>query len=100
MKIEMSCTTNVRVLTKSANEWNMNDRHGISYKVGIRSGDDIDKVKVTKDLYDQLQVDHDYLLVGSLNISNGNTNFMFDSVRLDATTGKSPDQAMFNKPAK
>lgn len=92
MKVAMSCTANVRVLTKSQNEWSMNDRHGISYKVGIRSGDDIDKIKVTKELYDQLLVDHDYLLTGDLTISNGNTSFMFDAIRLDATTGKSPDK--------
>lgn len=91
MKVIMSCTSNVRVLSKSANDWEMNGRKGVSYKVGIRSGDDIDKVKVSRELYEQLELDHDYLLVGSLNISNGNTGFMFESIRLDATTGKSPD---------
>lgn len=93
MKVTMRNTVNVRVLTKSANEWHMNDRNGTSYKVGIRSGDDIDKIKVTKELYDQLEVDHDYLLAGVLTISNGNTSFMFDSVSLDSTTGKSPAPA-------
>lgn len=93
MKITMRNTANVTVLTKSANEWSMNDRHGVSYKVGVRSGDDIDKVKVTKELYDQLWVDHDYLLAGTLTVSNGNTSFMFDSISLDSTTGKSPTLA-------
>ena len=83
MKVTMRTTTNVRVLSKSANEWNMNGRNGITYKIGIRCGEDIDKVKVTPELYGELQIDHDYMLVGTLTVSNGNTSFMFDTVDFD-----------------
>lgn len=85
MKVTVTTTAQVRVLSKSVNEWNMNGRNGVTYKVGIRCGEDIDKVKVTPELYGSLQVDHDYMLGGTLTVSNGNTSFMFDTVDLNVS---------------
>ena len=78
MKVVVTTLEKVRVLSKTANEWNMDGRRGTTYKVGIRSDGDIDKIKVTPELYDRLEVDKDYLLEGTLTVSNGNTSFIFD----------------------
>ena len=83
MKIAMRTMERVRVLSKSSTDWDMNGRKGTTYKVGVRSGDDIDKVKVSPELFGQLEVDHDYMLIGSLNVSNGNTSFLFEFKELD-----------------
>lgn len=80
MKVVVTTLEKVRVLSKSTNEWRLdNGRTGVTYKVGIRSEGDIDKIKVTPELYGQLEVDKDYLLEGTLTVSNGNTSFIFDS---------------------
>ncbi len=83
MKITMRTTQRVRVLSKSVSDWEMNGRKGTTYKVGVRCDEDIDKVKVSPKLYDQLEVDHDYMLVGTLTVANGNTSFLFESKELD-----------------
>lgn len=80
MKIAMTTGKKVRVLSKSENPWNMDGRSGITYKVGIRVNGDIEKVKVSPELYAQLNIDQDYLIAGTLDVSGNNTRFLFDTL--------------------
>ena len=80
MKISMTTEKKVRVLSKSANQWNMDGRSGVTYKVGIRVDGDIEKVKVSPELYARLDIDQDYLIAGTLDVSGNNTRFLFDTL--------------------
>lgn len=88
MKIAMTTGMKVRVLSKSENPWNMGDRSGISYRVGIRCDGDIEKVKTTPELYARLEIDKDYILAGVLNVSGNNTSFLFDTIIPESGSNK------------
>lgn len=80
MKLVLNSIEKVCVLTKSETPWEMNGRKGISYRVGIRANGDIEKIKVSEDLYKLLEIDKNYQLSGSLSMSNNNVGFLFDRI--------------------
>lgn len=81
MIIRVRTEQRVKVLTLKANDWRMdNGRSGTSYKAGILSDGDIDKVKVTPELFRELEEDREYVLSGVLSVNNGNAGFVFDSI--------------------
>lgn len=90
MRIRVKTDQKVKVLTLKASDWRMdNGRSGTSYKAGILSDGDIDKVKVTPELFRELKEDREYILSGVLSANNGNTRFVFDAIVTEpANAGK------------
>ena len=88
MIIRVRTEQKVKVLTLKASDWKMEGRSGTSYKAGILSEGDIDKVKVTPELFRELKEDREYILSGVLSVNNGNAGFVFDSIVEQANAGK------------
>lgn len=86
MKIEMISTSKVMVLTKNETPWDMDGRTGISYKLGVMVKDssgtpDIDKIKVTKAVFDSVKLGMEYTLMADVTVNNGKTNILFSGVQ-------------------
>lgn len=91
MIIRVKTEQKVKVLTLKASDWRMdNGRSGTSYKAGILSDGDIDKVKVTPELFRELEEDREYVLSGVLSVNNGNASFVFDSILSDTVEPGKP----------
>lgn len=90
MQIRVRTEAPVKVLTLGSNDWRLdNGQTGTTYKAGILCDGDIDKVKVSPDLYRELKTNTDYVLSGVLSVTNGNSKFVFDSiVRSEREAGK------------
>lgn len=72
MKIYLTMQKNVTVVTKNETPYSVNGNTGITYRLAILNGDDVEKIKcINKEVYEQFLVGSSYLLTGELDIRNG-----------------------------
>lgn len=79
MRIEIT-VPNVRVLSKTKTPWEMNGRSGTTYRADVRIAGEVEKIRLSEELYDVVEIDKDYKLAGTLSIAGRNVGFVFDSV--------------------
>lgn len=72
MKIFTTANNFVTLITKNATPYTIEGRAGITYRVVVMSGDDVEKLKVVdKDVYDLLEPGKHYQLTGQFEVRNG-----------------------------
>lgn len=72
MQINTVSGKKVRVITKTATPYNVNGTSGITYRIGILSDGDVEKIKVQgEELYNSIMTDNEYFLEFAVAISNG-----------------------------
>ena len=59
-------------ITKNSTPYNLENRSGITYRIVVMAGDDVEKLKVIdKDVYDLFEPGNHYQLTGQLEVRNG-----------------------------
>lgn len=72
MQINTISGKKVQVITKTATPYNVNGVSGITYRVGVLSDGDVEKIKVaSEDIFNSIETGKEYYLEFAVVISNG-----------------------------
>lgn len=84
MKLYVNAVSPVMVIDSDATEWNMNGRKGTTYKAYCHQKVDgkvsVDEIRVTEEVYKNLEHMKKYAFSGELDVSNG--KFVADKAAL------------------
>lgn len=75
MKIFTNAVNEVQVITKNETPYDVDGNRGITYRLIVMSGNDVEKIKVVdKNAYDLFEIGQKYFLSGEVDIRNGRSS--------------------------
>lgn len=71
MKMYLGCEKEVTVITKNENPYDVDGNKGITYRLVVMCGNDVEKIKcINKDVYDSFECGKNYILTGEIDVRN------------------------------